>query len=273
MKKTALMTVFVLTALVITGSALAQAKSRVTIGGSYWNANYSMVDKDGNELGKFGTGNMFGPYLRFSHGKLNFGTSMFFGSFPVEGWENFGGDGLDLTMSRADLNFTVGYRVIPYINLFVGVKYLNYSFDGDISYENQYWTGEYDYWGNPIYDFETVNANMEVSESGPMYGFGVAGVIPFGQSPLYGFASIAGMVGTLTNETKVTGTGDPSISNQENVDASLGALTIGIGYHTPSGLGLSVGYKADLFDEKISDSNDEPNIYVQGLYLTLSYTF
>ena len=272
MEKTKVLFISVIMVL-MTSVVFAQTTSRVTIGGTYWNATYSMVDKDGNELGEFGTGNMFGPYLRFSHGKLNLGTSLFFGSFPVEGLQNFGEEKLDLTMGRSDINFTLGYQIIPYINLFIGVKYIKYSYDGDFSWENNFWTGEYDYWGNPIYDFETVDAKVEVSESGPLYGLGIAAVIPFGQSPLYGFASLAAMAGTLTNETKMTVTGRQSVSEDIDVEAALAAITLGIGYHTPSGLGLSLGYRADLFAENISESDDEPRIYVQGLNLTLSYTF
>ena len=63
------------------------------------------------------------------------------------------------------------------------------------------------------------------------------------------------------------------VAEDIDVEAALAAITLGIGYHTPSGLGLSLGYRADLFAENISESDDEPRIYVQGLNLTLSYTF
>ena len=258
--------ILVLVVILVTGSVFAQTQSRITVGGTYWNAAYSWTDKDGNDLADIGTGNMFGPYLRFTHGKFNFGTSLFFGSFPVEGLKAYEGADVDFTMGRTDLNFTLGYQIIPYINLFAGVKYINYSYDGNISYEYTYWTGEY-------YDTETLDVKMEVSEGGPMYGLGIAGVIPFGQSPLYGFASLAAMAGTLTNETKASVTGGQSYTNELDVDAALAAITLGIGYHAPSGLGLSLGYRADLFTEDVAETEDEPRIYVQGLNLTLSYTF
>ena len=113
-----------------------------------------------------------------------------------------------------------------------------------------------------------------------MAGIGVAGVLPFGQSPLYGYASLAGMAGTLTNKLEYDGRFDVlsgSTEEKSDVSSSLAAFTIGIGYNAPSGLGVSLGYRADLFDENAENntSSDEENynVYVQGINLTVSYTF
>ena len=98
------------------GFAQQDVKTIVTVGGSYWNATYSYQDEDGKVVFDFGTGNLVGPYLSLSHGKWNFGTSMYFGTFPVEKLTEG-----DLKVTRSDLNFTLGYRVHPNINVFAGV--------------------------------------------------------------------------------------------------------------------------------------------------------
>ena len=256
----------------------SQQKTLVTAGLSWWNAQYSWETEKGEKLGDIGNGNMFGPYISISRGKFNLGTSLFWGTFPVDklSTEEEGQDfsGYDLNMGRGDLNFTIGYRLIPYLNLFIGAKYINWKIDGSMNY-----TGVvgYDNYGYPVYGEQQVE--VEMTEGGMTFGVGISGVIPFGASRWYAFGSLAGLGGTLTNETRVSLGG---FSNKESydVDVALAALNLGIGYRFPSGLGFNLGYRADLFSEQEkgtgTDGNNtetNPRIRVEGAILTLSYTF
>ncbi len=64
---------------------------------------------------------------------------------------------------------------------------------------------------------------------------------------------------------------------EEDVTAALVAINVGIGYRTAGGLGLNVGYRADLFKETTEatefEEEEEPSIRVQGAIVTLSYSF
>ena len=270
--------------LVLVAMSFAQQKTIVTVGGSVWNAEYSWEDADGNKLGDIGTGNSVGPYISINHGKVNFGASLLFGSFPVNelGLGETEADATtDINMSRGDLNFTIGYRIHRNINLFVGAKSLNWKIEGSVntSYYEEIITG-YDYFGNPIYDYQLVDGQFdaEINEGGMLYGLGISAVIPFGSSGWYGFGSLAGMGGTLTNEVKISADMYGfSETTEEDVTAALAAINVGIGYRFAGGLGLNVGYRADLFNEttKATDGAEEenPSIRVQGAILTLSYSF
>jgi hypothetical protein len=196
-KMTALLLVLGLVTCFSSVMAQEETKTIVTVGGSYWNATYSYQDEDGKDVFEFGTGNLFGPYLSISNGKWNFGTSMYFGSFPVE--KLAAGNSLDV--KRSDMNFTVGYRVHPNINVFGGIKYLKWTMSGQYEYVDYYYSGLVDY---------------EATESGPMFGAGVGGTVPLGTSGLYAFGSIAYLVGTMKNEYKI---GD--MSDAEDTRMSL----------------------------------------------------
>jgi hypothetical protein len=249
-------------------ATFGQEKTNITLGGSYWNAAYTWEDENGNKINDIGTGNMFGPYATISHGKWNFGLSLLWGSFPVDKLAE--SEVADINMSRGDFNLTIGYRVHPYINIFVGSKFLNWSLDA--SYTATILQG-YDFFGTPIY--ESRNVKAKISEKGVLYGLGISGVVPFGTSGWYGFASLAGMGGTLTDETTYEGlTEFADFQNvKSDISAALAALNLGIGYRMPSGFGINAGYRADLFSEDAQDSQDNPRIHVQGLILTASYSF
>jgi hypothetical protein len=246
-----LLIIGVVAALLTAGNIFAQEPTRtiVTIGGSYWNATYTYQDEDGKDLFKFGTGNLVGPYLSISNGKWNFGSSMYFGSFPVEKFN-------DLTVKRSDLNFNIGYRVHPNINIIGGVKYLSWTLEGTST------DGYYTY-------------NYSAKESGPMFGAGIAGTIPLGSSGLYAFGSAAYLAGTMKNES-TDSYGDPE---KTDIPATLVALNLGLGYRFVSGFGLNVGYRADLYTEKQDveiltvKHTYEYNLSVKGLVATVSYTF
>jgi len=278
--KTIRLTAFLLSILFLFsfGTLFAQQKTIVTTGLSWWNAQYSWETENGEKIGDIGSGNMFGPYLSISRGKLNFGTSLFWGSFPVdkinEGEASANGSSADLSMGRADLNFTIGYRIIPYLNLFIGGKYINWKIDGSMTYTSVI---GYDDYGYPIYGDQQVS--IEMSEGGMTFGAGISGVVPFGTSNWYAFGSLAGLAGTLTNETKLS-LGGFSQTDSYDVDAALAAINLGIGYRFSSGFGINLGYRADLFSEKeknVSTGNssgeDNPRIRVEGAILTASYTF
>jgi hypothetical protein len=259
--KNILVTFVCLTLLVVsTGFGQEDAKTIVTVGGSYWNATYTYQDEDGKDLYKFGTGNLFGPYLSLSHGKWNFGTSMYFGTFPVD--KITAGD---LNVTRSDLNFTLGYRVHPNINVFAGVKYLSWTLEGTYDYYDSY------------YDLTSIS--YKATEKGPMFGAGIAGTVPLGSSGLYGFGSLAYLVGTMTTESKDESS---SLTHGTSIDtpSKLVALNLGLGYRFPSGLGVNIGYRADLYTESTDVENAlgksvtvDNNLGVKGLVATVSYTF
>ena len=256
----------------------AQEKTYVTAGLSWWNAQYSYETEEGNKIADIGTGNMFGPYLSVSHGKFNFGASLFWGSFPVNEVA-FGGTledvDVDFTMSRGDLNFTVGYRVSRYINLFLGSKFVNFKIDGNLQTTMPVLIG-YDFLGNPIYDDQVIKANLDWTQSGPTFGGGVSGVVPFGAtSHWYGFGSLALLFGNITNEVSVTGYSEKF---ENEISSNIVAVTLGVGYRAPSGLGVNLGYRADLYSGEVKDQDpaaveEKVNTRVEGLILTLSYSF
>ncbi len=256
--------------LLMAGFCWSQERTIVTVGGSYWNANYSYQDEDGHDLYDFGTGNLFGPYLSLSHGKWNFGASMYFGKFPMES------SGYSLStsefsedMKRTDLNFTLGYRIHPNINVFGGVKYLAWNYEAE--YSNYY----------DDYLYKTLGTiSYKETTSGPMFGGGVGGTIPLGSSGMYLFASAAYLVGTMSSEYEFAGQSS-SDDESEDIPTSLVAINAGLGYRFPSGLGINVGYRADLYTVTVKEENYytgldieyENNIGVKGVVATVSYTF
>ncbi|HPG39766.1 MAG TPA: outer membrane beta-barrel protein [bacterium] len=254
----------------------AQERTIVTVGGSWWNAAYSYEDEDGNKLADIGSGNSVGPYISINHGKVNFGASLLFGSFPVEEY-NVGLEEVneEVDMSRNDLNFTLGYRVHRYINIFLGVKYLKWSTEMNI--EDYPLDAGYDNWGYPLY--EMVDISYEDAVSGPLYGLGVSAVVPIGSEGLYLFGSLAGMGGTLTNETTFEAQGRTNTTDNGDLSTTLATINLGLGYRFDGGLGINAGYRADLFTltseyEILGETiENDVNIGVKGLIVTASYSF
>ena len=255
----------------------AQNRTIVTLGGSWWNAAYSYETQDGEKIADIGTGNMFGPYLSISRGKLNFGASLLFGSFPIDALGLMGDeeaadllDDVDMDMSRNDLNFSVGYRIHRNLNLFVGVKSLKWEIDGTITASDEYW----DYWTDTWYTTE-IEADVNETESGTMLGGGISAVLPLGSGGLYAFGSLAYMAGVMELSYDFNSEDYSESSSGEELDAQLVAINLGVGYRFPSGFGLNIGYRADLFNEKYAEESldEEPRIGVRGAILTASYSF
>ncbi len=256
-----MLTLFILVLCFIFSSAIYAQNTIVTLGGSWWNAAYSSEDEDGEKIADIGNGNNFGPYISINHGKVNFGASLLWGTFPIDDMQVLGeelGQGESFDMSRNDMNFTLGYRIHRYINIFVGAKYLNLGWD--YSFE--------DYYGG--------STSIEYDESGMLYGLGLSGVIPLGSEGLYLFGSLAGMGGSMTPEYTYTSDNYSESEEDEDISAALAAINLGVGYRFPSGFGINAGYRADLFTETFEDMDGEEyqeNIRVQGLIVTASYSF
>lgn len=230
----------------------AQTKTLVTAGASWWNAQYDIVNKDGDQIYDIGSTSMFGPYLSISHDKLNFGASMFWGTVAIKDME-----GVDL--KRADLNFTIGYRIVNTsafnMNLFAGIKYLNWKMTGTESVLQ---------WDPYFLEYYWAEQDVERTNNGTMFGGGISAVIPFGTSRMYAYGSIAGLGGTLTYEDKSS-----LVASGTEASVSLASLNAGVGYRFPSGLGINGGYRGDFFGSEDSDLVDR----LQGFNLTVSYTF
>ena len=235
--------------LLLAGMTFAQ-NTTFTVGGSWWNSKYDLVStEDTNDKMEMGTGAMIGPYLSINNGKVNLGASLLMGTFDVS--EGFW-DGAEL--KRNDLNFTLGYRIISSsalnMNLFLGGKYLKFNVTGEASYVDEYY---YEY----TYD-------VDITQSGTMFGGGLSLMVPFGSSNLYGYGSLAYLTGTMTVEDNTTG------ESAENDEATnLVAMNAGLGYRFPGGFGVNAGYRADVFGSDAADYVDR----LAGLILTASYTF
>jgi hypothetical protein len=123
------------------------------------------------------------------------------------------------------------------------------------------------------------SVDYEATESGPMFGAGVGGTLPLGSSGLYAFGSIAYLVGTMKTEYKI-GNNSSSEDMNQDVASNLAALNLGLGYRFPSGLGVNIGYRADLYTESQDVENAlggtrkvDYNLGVKGVVATVSYTF
>jgi len=248
--------------MVMATTLLAQDKTIVTVGGSYWNAGYTWENDKGTELAKLDPGNNFGPYLSISRNKWNMGLSYMTGKYPIK-QSDFGGQVVDLNvdMIRGDLNFTVGYRVHPMVNIFAGVKHLRWSFEYSASILDEWLT--------------TQDYKIEDVFSGPLFGGGASITIPFGTSGLYGFGSLAALVGTITESVKGQEKLGYSASPDIDYSTALAALNIGVGFRFASGFGITGGYRGDYIslETTVNDITVKQNIRVQGPILTVSYSF
>ncbi len=244
--------IILLAILVLAGMAWSQTKTTFTIGGTWWSGKYDWIANDSDlEDVEIGTGNFVGPYVSINHGKVNFGASALFGTMEVDDWEG-------VEIKRSDLNFTLGYRIVSSrslsMNLFGGFKSVKFTTTGS------YMALDFDEYYGEFEDEWTIDQTV----SGPMYGGGLSMVIPFGDSNLYGYGSVAYLTGTLTLEDNDT---DQSVEFDE--PTNLVSITGGLGYRFSGGFGISGGYRGDFF------SNDEAD-YVErlsGLSLTASLTF
>jgi hypothetical protein len=245
------------------GTLLAQTTT-YTVGGGMWMPGYAWVytgDESGVEDYELGTGNYFGPYLAINHGRVNFGASMLIGTLTADDKE-YVWEGLEA--KRTDINLTMGYRLISSSalsgNVFIGLKYVKENSTAD----QWYYIG-YDPYTYELYEWYD---EYDVTTTGTLYGAGASLVIPFGTSNFYGYGSMAYLMGTLSTQNNLEGYSDWDTEN----DTHLFALTAGLGYRFPSGLGVNVGFRGDLF------GNDESDDYeyaqrLSGLILNASYTF
>jgi hypothetical protein len=248
--------------MVMATALLAQNKTIVTVGGSYWNAGYTWEDDKGNQLAKLDPGNNFGPYLSISRNKWNMGLSYMTGKYPIK-QSDVGGQivSMNVDMTRGDLNFTVGYRVHPMVNIFAGVKHLRWSLKYSASILDQWLT--------------TQDYSIEDVFSGPLFGGGASITIPFGTGGLYGFGSLAALGGTIKETYKgYDYLGDPQKS-EADYSTALAALNLGVGFRFPSGFGITGGWRGDYITQQPADTatNVKENVRVQGVILTVSYSF
>lgn len=243
MKRVMLLGVLAFSLIVITGSL--QSQTAVTIGGHYWYAQPTYKGENFENV-DISPGNMFGPYLNLRVGKFALGTSMFFGTFNWD-YKDFG---FEFDIKRTDLNFSVGYSVARRITIFGAVKSLSLTGEEDVEY--------YD-WTMDAYYTATIKAETK----GTLYGAGISGVVPVGQSSLFLFYSAAYLTGQIETTTTVDGTamGDPIEG-----DTNLTAVSVGLGVQAGSGITVMVGYRADLSGE------DEGEERIHGIMATMAYT-
>jgi hypothetical protein len=234
--------------------ALASAqKTSITVGGSYWGCSYDKIASNSDyEDMEMGSGSIFGPYLSINSNRWNFGMNYLFGKFEPD-FEEFGLT--DYAVSRSDINFTLGYRVIAQrslsMNLFGGVKLLKITEEATAQ-----WYGDY-------YSYE---AEYKGITSGPMFGGGVSTVVPFGSSDFYLYGSLAYLTGTMTYKVEMDG---EELGSEEADNATnLIALTAGLGYRFPGDVGISGGYRGDFFGSEDSDYVDR----LSGFIVSVSYT-
>ena len=263
---------FVLVALfAMVGAGMAQNTTTYTVGAGMWMPGYALVytgDLKNMEDYELGTGSYLGPYLAINYGRWNIGTSLLIGTLNPDDkemlWENY-------ESKRTDINLTLGYRVISSTNvsgnLFTGLKYVSETATAD----SWLWSGyTVDTW-----EFIQWYDRYDASTSGTLFGAGASLVVPFGASNFYAYGSMAYLVGSMDLENNLGPTDynpEGYSSWDETYDLHLFALTAGLGYRFPSGMGLNLGFRGDLFGR---DDSEEP-VYSQrlsGLVLNASYTF
>jgi len=257
--------------LLLMGSAIGQNATTYTVGAGVWMPGYALVytgSLDDMEDYELGSGTYFGPYLAVNHGRWNFGASLLVGTLSPDDkemlWEGY-------EAKRTDLNLTVGYRVISTSsvsgNLFAGLKYVKETATSD----NWLWsvytvdTWEFIQW----YD------EYDATSSGTLYGAGASLVVPFGTSSFYAYGSMAYLMGSMELENNLGPTEynpEGYSSWDESYDLHLFALTAGIGYRFPDGIGLNLGYRGDLFGQDDADEADYSQ-RLSGIVLNASYTF
>jgi len=253
------------------GFSLAQTATTVTVGAGAWMPGYSWVytgNQNGMDDFKLGNASYFGPYLAINQGRLNFGASMLIGTLKADD-QDYAWEGLEA--KRTDLNFTLGYRILSTTsvsgNVFAGLKYIK----EDQTADSWYWEGFDVNTGEAMWWYDVYDATV----SGIMYGAGVSLVVPFGSSNVYAYGSMAYLLGTLKTENNLNSTdinpnGYSSWDTED--DTHLFAMTLGLGYRFPSGFGLNLGFRGDLYGNKASDEIDYAQ-RLSGLVLNASYTF
>jgi hypothetical protein len=109
-----------------------------------------------------------------------------------------------------------------------------------------------------------------VENSGTLYGGGVAGRFPLARTPLFFSWSVSYLTGqmewTFRGVDVQNGGNDVfQIENQTQYDVNLTAFRLALGYQSPSGLTVMVGYRADLTGEEQGEER------IHGIQATLAY--
>ncbi len=250
--------------LMFTGACFAQGKPAITIGGSYWLAALDYKESSDMNI-DIDPGNMYGPYLNLRLGKITIGSSIFLGGFKFN-YGNYimpvtvGGYSYDAygdmyvaeitdytpTVKRTDINFSLGYNLTRRISIFGAYKSMKLSRDEE-TYTGDIYTWDY------IYDIYYYEGQGDITTEsfelkGSYYGGGISLLLPFVNSPLFGFGSAAYL-----------------IANDEN-NSDITAVTAGLGYYSKSGLSIMAGYRADLSGE------GEGQEKINGFMATIAYT-
>lgn len=246
--------------ILLAGWISAQTKPVITIGGSLWNAK---LEFEGDAYGsmKAESGNWIGPYLNIRFGKLLLGTSMYFGKIPIKIASEESDISFDL--NRSDLNFSLGYSLTKNLTAFFAVK--NASIKGDMTYP-PYSFVYYDYYGDPYYNTDDIN--MEMENKGTLLGGGLSGTYRFPQSPIFIFGSFALLTGPLNSTVSYSYLGESfgEPIEQKN-DVNMTSYNGGIGFQTNSGFSILLGYRGET-----SSSKGDATEKINGLMVTLAYT-
>jgi hypothetical protein len=244
---------------VLAGMAPSYGQTSVTLGMHYW---YSMLEVAGaEEMGlSIDPGNMFGPYLNLRIGKIILGSSLFFGTYTFN-WEDFGyeySDGSDwyffdfsnnsTSAKRQDMNFSVGFNLARYFNIFGAYKQQKLTYSDEFNYDAYIWNGS-DY----VY-IESGSETIEEETSIGYIGGGASAIVPFGaRSPLFLFGSAAYLIA----------------QDKDDIDyLDVLAITAGIGFASRSGLSFMAGYRADM--DMGGDEDTQGKIH--GFMATVAYT-
>jgi hypothetical protein len=193
-------------------------------------------------------GSTYGPYLNLRIGKFTLGSSMFFGVFT---WDLTSDYDVKFDVNRKDLIFRAGYYVFRNHAIFALVKRL--SLEGE--YDTVYY---YPSWGR-----YRVHAKAEYK--GTLYGGGISGDILLKETPLFFFYSAAFMAGTMEVINDYL-QGNKSSNWHQQYITELVALAGGLGFKTPGGITIQLGYRADFNREDVNEYT------IQGIVVTVAYT-
>jgi hypothetical protein len=248
--------------ILLMGTAYSQIKPVITIGGNYW---YAKPNIEGGLFDEYSTsaGNMIGPYLSLRFGKVSLGTAMYFGTFNYELDPNLGT--VEFDFKRSDINFNLGVNVARGLTVFGALKSMKVN-------------------GENTFDWAVVGDGRGTEEftynQGILLGGGLSSVIAFPASPLFVFGSAAYLLGDLdfSYDALVDGASILTEKLEASYSYRLLTLTGGLGFRTPVGIIIMVGYRYDLgsfsdFDAtelgfEVFDGDD----HISGIFATLAYS-
>ena len=241
----------------VVGNSFAQ--TAVSIGVNYWRADVDletggggvfsedMTGEDGIEL-SMDPGNMIGPYVSLSLGKIVIGGSMSSGEFNLDMGElqdlyrnlfEFDIE-YDIKLKRKDLNFSVGYKLSKYITAFGAYKDETMTLAGDVSVSYTDWYGDT--------QSESESVDEEIARES-FVGGGLSMAFPFSGSPLFAFGSAAYLAANGDEMGDIT------------------TVTFGLGLATRANITVMVGYRVD----SMGDDQDNKE-KIKGIMATAAYT-